>query len=248
MVDTDFVGGGGSSDEECPAVHRDPLTGGFYQVGRHVTDPEILDSLSRHLAIGSDEAVIWQPAELADALAQAATGSYEKGRTGPGQPAFAELLARTQRSAAHLEMRDIYEPDHPGFNDWLKGGSGRVDRTHWTSLVEEAVARGVKMRRARIVSEPVTDYIRWEHMITDVNIKAGEEVRWLPRSQASGLMLPHADFWMFDHRLVRFHYNSGDGTSLKQYEFVSDPRRAAPIVAAFEMVWERAIPHADYKL
>ncbi|RJL21266.1 hypothetical protein D5H75_37660 [Bailinhaonella thermotolerans] len=155
-------------------------------------------------------------------------------------------MARTQRSAVHLEMRDVYEPAHPGFNDWLNGGSGRVDRTPWTSLVEQATARGVRMRRARIVSEPVTDYIAWEHMITDVNIKAGEEVRWLPRRLASGLMLPHADFWMFDNRLVRFHYNAGDGTSLKRYEWVSDPRYVAPVVACFEMVWERAIPHEEY--
>ncbi|WP_243725549.1 DUF6879 family protein [Actinomadura rubrisoli] len=248
MGNPDFVGGGGSGDEECPAVHRDPLTGGFYLVGRQVTDPDVLSGLREHLAIAADEAVIWQPAEMADVLAEAATGNYAQGRQGPGEPTFRELLARTQRSAVHLEMRDTYEPDHPGFNDWLQGGSGRVDRTPWTSLVEEATARGVKMRRARIVSEPPTDYIRWEHMITDVNIAAGEDVRWLPRRQAADLLLPHADFWMFDHRIVRFNYNAGDGTSLKAYEFASDPRRVAPVVAAFEMVWERAIPHEEYKL
>lgn len=153
---TEFVGGvpGGSGDEECPAVHRDPLSGGFYLVGRHITDPEIINGLKRHLPIATDEAVIWQPGEMAQVLVEAATGTYEHGRQGPGEPTFAELLARTRHSAVHLEMRDTYEPDHPGFQDWLRGGSGRVDRTHWTSLVEEAVARGVRMRRARIVSEP----------------------------------------------------------------------------------------------
>ncbi|WP_264159519.1 DUF6879 family protein [Actinomadura rudentiformis] len=33
---------------------------------------------------------------------------------------------------------------------------------------------------------------------------------------------------------------------LEEYEFVSDPRRVAQVVAAFEMVWERAIPHEEY--
>lgn len=168
-------------------------------------------------------------------------------RRGHGVPAFAELLANTRRSAVHLEMRDFYRPS-PGFDDWKAGGSGRTDRSKWVSLVEEAVARGVRMRRARVVSEPVSDYVRWLHMVTDVNIKAGEEVRWLPRRQAWDLMLPGADFWMFDQRLVRFHFDAGDGTMLEEYEFVSDPRRVAQVVAAFEMVWERAVPHEEYRL
>jgi hypothetical protein len=47
-------------------------------------------------------------------------------------------------------------------------------------LVQEVVARGVVMRRAGIVSEPVTDHIRYEHAITPLNLRAGEDVRWLP--------------------------------------------------------------------
>ncbi|MBW8487305.1 hypothetical protein K1Y72_33475 [Actinomadura sp. PM05-2] len=162
-------------------------------------------------------------------------------------PTFAELLANTTRSAVHLEMRDHYQPS-AGFEDWKAGGSGRTDRSRWTSQVQEAIARGVTMRRARIVSEPVSDYIRWEHSVTDVNIEAGEQVRWLPRRRTWDLMLPGADFWMFDQRLVRFHFDAGDGTMLDEYEFVSDPRRIAHVVAAFEMVWERAAPHEKYQV
>ncbi|MFC9971657.1 DUF6879 family protein [Spirillospora sp. NPDC127200] len=248
MDDVDFVGSDpGSEDERCPAVFRHPDTGDFYQQGRLVTDPEVLRSLGKHVALASDEAVVWQPARMADQLAEAAAGTYEKGRQGHGVPTFAELLVGTDRSAVHLEMRDFYRPS-PGYEDWQQGGSGRTDRSRWISLVQEAVSRGVRMRRARVVSEPVSDYIRWEHMVTDVNIKAGEEVRWLPRRQAWDLMLPGADFWMFDQRLVRFHFDAGDGTMLDEYEFVSDPRRVAQVVAAFEMVWERAVPHDGYQI
>ncbi|WP_245668035.1 DUF6879 family protein [Actinomadura macra] len=248
MGDIDFIGSDpDSQDERCPAVFRAPDTGDFYQQGRVVTDPEILKSLGGHVALAADEAVIWQPARMADMLAEAATGSYEQGRAGHGVPAFDELLAGTRRSAVHLEMRDSYG-DSEGFEDWKAGGFGRTDRSRWIGLVKDATARGVRMRRARIVSEPVSDYIRWEHIVTDVNIDAGEEVRWLPRRQTWDLMLPGADFWMFDQRLVRFHFDAGNGNPLEEYEFVSDPRRVAPVVAAFEMVWERAIPHEEYKL
>ncbi|TDD79656.1 hypothetical protein E1293_22785 [Actinomadura darangshiensis] len=160
------------------------------------------------------------------------------------------MLADTQRSAVHLEMRDIYEPDSPDYTNWLEGGpaTGEDDWAAWCDLIGSATQRGVKVRRARIVSEPVSDYIRWEHAITEMNLKAGEEVRWLPRRQTWDLALPGADFWMFDRRLVRFHFDAGNGSPIEnEYEFVSDPRAVVPVVAAFEMVWERAIPHADYQ-
>ncbi|GAA2374643.1 hypothetical protein GCM10010246_81930 [Streptomyces cuspidosporus] len=40
---------------------------------------------------------------------------------------------------------------------------GRRNTAAWVDLVSSAVARGVVVRRARIVSEPVTDCIRYEH-------------------------------------------------------------------------------------
>lgn len=247
MSDLEFVGSDpGSEDEKCPAVFV--TDSGFYFQGKTVTDPVALDSLGEHISLGDDETVVWLPARMAPIIADAVTGTYEEGRTGPGTPTFAELLANAKRSAVHLEMRDTYDPATPAFVDWLSGGSGRSDRSRWKGLVSSAVQRGVRMRRARIVSEPVSDYTRWLHMVTDVNVEAGEEVRWLPRRQAYDLMLPGADLWMFDQRLVRFNFNAGDGTDLGEvYEFTADPKRVAQVVAAFEMVWERAIPHADYK-
>jgi uncharacterized protein DUF6879 len=73
----------------------------------------------------------------------------------------------------------------------------------------------VRFRRARVVSEPLGGYISFEHAITDeVNIAAGEDVRWLPRRRASDLCLLGNDFWLFDEKLTRFSY-SGDGHILE---------------------------------
>ena len=52
---------------------------------------------------------------------------------------------------------------------------------------------------------------------------------------------------MFDHRLVRWNFQRGDGTNPRHYTFSSDPRTIRDIVAAFEIAWDRATPHADYK-
>src|SRR5581483_7992998 len=104
-------------------------------------------------------------------------------------------------SAVHLEMRDVYAvaSEAERFAQWQRTGTIDVDqdarehRQEWMNLVRELTARGVAVRRARIVSEPVTDYIRWEHAITPANLAAGERVSWLPRHRAADLALPGAD-------------------------------------------------------
>jgi hypothetical protein len=168
-------------------------------------------------------------------------------------PSFPELLADCQQSAVHLEMRDVYgvASEVDAFAQWRKTGQSYelTDRASWwnsfTESVESAVARGVRMRRARVVSEPPTEYIKFEHYLTARNLAVGEEVRWLPRSQASDLMLPGNDFWLFDDRLIRFHHFSGDG-DLLDYSFADDAALIARCSEAFEAVWERAVPHDQY--
>ncbi|MEV5611510.1 DUF6879 family protein [Streptomyces sp. NPDC052225] len=169
-------------------------------------------------------------------------------------PTIAELLAQCQRSAVHLEMRDQYgvaaEADE--FRAWLDTGEVDVDPASpswqpWVSLIGEATSRGVTVQRARIVSEPVTDYIRWEHAGTVVNVGAGEQVRWLPRRRASNLALPGNDFWLFDDRVVRWGFFSGAG-ALVGHEVTDDPAVAKLCAEAFAAVWELATPHDQYEI
>lgn len=42
---------------------------------------------------------------------------------------------------------------------------------------------------------------------------AGEDIRWLPRTRAADLILPGADCFVFDHRVVRWNFQNGDGTN-----------------------------------
>jgi hypothetical protein len=96
----------------------------------------------------------------------------------------------------------------------------------------------------------VSEYIRWEHACTHLNVEAGEDIRWLPRTKAADLMLPGADCWVFDNRLIRWNFQRGDSTNPRVYTHThsSDPRAVRDIVAAFHMAWDRAIPHAEYKI
>ena len=243
----DFIGIDEKSPaDKCPAVLVVPGTGDVIQAGRRVTDPATLALLDRHTSIADDEVAIWIPANLKPSLLEALTGTYEPGLEGPGEPAFKDLLASAERSVVHLEARDTYDPTDPAFVKWRQDGDTSYGWGFWIDLVGAAVARGVRFRRLRIVSEPVSDYIRWEHAISYGNVEAGEDLRWLPRHLAYDLPHPVADFFMYDQRLIAYNFTAGDGTDTGRMEYVADPRKILPVVGMFEMLWERGIPHADY--
>ncbi|MEZ0092867.1 hypothetical protein ABH925_004047 [Streptacidiphilus sp. EB129] len=162
--------------------------------------------------------------------------------------AFEGLFRSAQRSAVHLEMRDGYGRD-ADFEEWTSGR--RFDPAErwrsWFDLMAQTTIRGIEVRRARIVSEPVSDYIRFEYDVTSGhNIKSGEQVRWLPRRLASDLALPGNDYWLFDGETVLFNHFAGDGTMTGE-ELVTEVRTVALCSVAFEAVWQRAIPHEDYR-
>ncbi|WP_199847929.1 DUF6879 family protein [Streptomyces dysideae] len=169
------------------------------------------------------------------------------------QPPARNALAKAQRSAVHLEMRDGYMLDDPEFIAWQQGKRPNpADRSSWWGgwhdAVRDAVARGVVVRRARIVSEPVSDYVRYEYDGTFTNIAAGELVRWLPRRKVTDLALPGTDFWVFDDAQALFHHFTGDGQLDEDgREYTDDPARVKLCADAFEAVWQRAIPHEEYR-
>ncbi|MCF2531767.1 DUF6879 family protein [Yinghuangia soli] len=154
-----------------------------------------------------------------------------------------------RRSAVHLEMRDAYMLDE-AYDDWQAGRLfDPAERwPEWTALMASTTGRGVAIRRARIVSEPVSDYIRYEHSVTTThNVGGGEQVRWLPRRRATDIPLPGNDFWLFDGETLAVNHFSGDGDWL-DVEVTEDPAVVKLCAEAFESVWERAVPHAEYRL
>ena len=164
-------------------------------------------------------------------------------------PPFEDLLRACTVSAVHLELRDVYTPSDPWFQAWLTGNRGEFERRlvrPWLDLIREVTGRGVLVRRARVISEPVTEYIAFEHATTESNVAAGEQVRWLPRRGSSDLLLPGNDCWVFDNQRVQFNYFSGRGDFLAA-ELSDDPVVVKQCAAAFEAVWERAVPHGEYQ-
>jgi hypothetical protein len=163
---------------------------------------------------------------------------------------FADLLDACSRTAFKLEFRDGYMTGDPGYKAWEAGDLDTAIaayRDH-SERIRAAVERGVAIRRVRVISVPVSAYIRFEHAVTDgVNIAAGELIRWLPRRHASDLALPGNDAWVFDDRVVQFGHFAGDGSFLAN-EVTEAPEVVKLCSSAFHAAWARAIDHADFSL
>ncbi|MFI9591032.1 DUF6879 family protein [Nonomuraea sp. NPDC052265] len=166
------------------------------------------------------------------------------------KPTFAELLADCTASAVHLEIHDAHQTTDPGFLAFQAGQDfvNRDQARAWVDVVSSAVARGVAVRRARIISEPVSDYTRYMHAVAPAfQLAAGEQLRWLPRHVASALPVPSAPFWVFDDRLVRFSVYDGFGDVIG-HQFSEDPAVVEVCARAFNAVWNLALPHDEYRL
>jgi hypothetical protein len=163
---------------------------------------------------------------------------------------FDELLANCTRTAFKLELRDQYMTGDPGYVAWQAGDLDRTVELYagWTALARDAVQRGIQIKRARIVSEPVSEYISFEQAVTSrVNAAAGELIRWVPRQRVSDLALPGNDVWIFDDSVLQFCFFAGDG-QFTGNDVSSDPEVVKLCVSAFEAAWERGVDHDQYSL
>lgn len=168
---------------------------------------------------------------------------------------------RTRLSACavgifHLELRDSYAVDgeRSAFTRWLAGepeteAEIAARRDGWGALVRSIARRGGTVRRVRVVTEPVSDYIRWEREGTALNIEMGEDVRWLPRHQLpAGLVFPvdGNDWWLVDDDQVIVGYFDGSGRPSSR-ELITDPGVVADCVRVRDLLWRLGISHADYR-
>ncbi len=165
---------------------------------------------------------------------------------------WGKLLSSCRQSASHLEMRDTYDADDEQERLQRFLATGQRDheaeypqRRAWLEAVRRVTAAGVRVRRVRLVSEPISDYIRFEHAGAGATIESGEDLRWLPRRLAYGIVAPVNDFWLLDGERVVFNNFDGNGRPLGQV-MTSDPAIAELCRDSFAAAWKAAIPHHEY--
>ncbi|MEV4434474.1 DUF6879 family protein [Streptomyces sp. NPDC049585] len=163
-----------------------------------------------------------------------------------------KLFESFERDAFHLELRDDYGSpveDTP-YARWQRGEPDDYAWLDpWITLMKRVTGEGKTVRRVRVISEPHSQYVRWEHSLTRLNIEAGEDIRWLPRHQVPDpLVFPVSgnDWWLYDDRLLAVGHFSEDGRVLGS-ELIDDPATVAECVKVRDTLWSVAIPHGEYK-
>ncbi|MBZ3906770.1 DUF6879 family protein [Streptomyces griseiscabiei] len=163
-----------------------------------------------------------------------------------------ELFTSFERDAFHLELRDDYGSpieDTP-YARWQRGEPDDYAWLGpWTGLMKRVTSEGKTVRRVRVITEPHSPYIGWEHSLTHLNQKAGEDIRWLPRHQVTdGLTLPvdGNDWWLYDDRLLAVGHFDSEGRVLGS-EIIKDMDIVAECVRIRDLFWTAAIPHAAYE-
>lgn len=128
-----------------------------------------------------------------------------------------DLCRGIKRSFVHLETRDSYgtEVELPHMAKWRRGESDdHAWLGWWLEMLQGHRAAGRSCRRARVVSIPLSDYQQWTINHVELIINAGEDIRYVPRSQLVDVVLPGSgDFYVFDDDLALFLHYAGNGTN-----------------------------------
>jgi hypothetical protein len=120
------------------------------------------------------------------------------------------LLQNFRRSAFRLETLERYTVPQEAewFATWRRTGKLpelTPENDSWLRMVRDHTRAGRVMQRVRVVSNPLTDYERFELALFPPSLEAGEDIRVISRSA----IRVSEDFWLFDSQTaVMLRYDS----------------------------------------
>lgn len=160
---------------------------------------------------------------------------------------FAALFPTVQRSSWRWECQGWYAVDMPDVDRWLRREPAietDEDRS-WIDYISSLHAAAIPFRRVRMITEPITDYLRWMLTTSDRNVAAGEDIRWIDQRQVVDLGPPDYDFYIFDDdRVVILRFDPAK--ELVGVELDDSPDIVEQHQQWRDHVWPLATPHADY--
>jgi hypothetical protein len=160
---------------------------------------------------------------------------------------FVALFDTIGRSSWRWECQGHYAVDEPQVDLWRTGQphEDTDDDRAWFGYVDGLRRRGIPFERVRMLTEPLTTYLRWMLATTHRNVDAGEDIRWITQSKARELGMPDYDFYILDDdRLVILRFD--DDTVLLGADVTDDPDAVARHQEWRSLVWRHAVPHREY--
>ncbi|WP_405860015.1 hypothetical protein OG407_20530 [Streptomyces sp. NBC_01515] len=146
-----------------------------------------------------------------------------------------------QQEAWSLETLPVYrvQQEEEAIRRFLAGEPVTRGATQpWFDRVEAYAAGGRRVGRVHIVTQPLTDYLRFEFEYYRHTVEAGEAVRILDVTRRPNPLAGVQDFWMFDRsQIVLMHYER-DGTQISRemYEGAPEPFQEYQRIALVESV------------
>jgi hypothetical protein len=128
---------------------------------------------------------------------------------------LAQLLDSFRSSAFRLETLQAYSvPQEAEMISAFRRGEAvsPPDGHPWLKRVREATITGRQMQRVRIVSYPLSEYVRFEMSLYPHSVASGEDIRIAeacPELEACNL-----DFWLFDDSIAVVLQYDNDGRFL----------------------------------
>lgn len=158
------------------------------------------------------------------------------------------LLRSFKRSAFRMETRDTYalSYEQADFEQFLAGTPTPPPELEWwrpwLDEIAQLTAEGKTVSRVRLLSEPPTDYQRWEMWAAPWHSHAGERIGYMPRSRAEqlGILLTH-DWWLLDdERVIAMWFtNAGE---VSDRELITEPGTVARFCAWRDLAVQNATP------
>ena len=168
---------------------------------------------------------------------------------------YFDLFAQSKTSSAvfrweglqHYQV-DYDEPSWRAFRDGTARPNRSVATDPWLARIAATTLAGKRWERIRYVTEPLTEYTRWELLAYGESGPAGEQISIITDLPEQVALLP--DFWAFDGQdevdrfAIVMHYSySGEPV---EFELRQDPGELTALYHAADQLREYAIGLNDY--
>jgi len=164
---------------------------------------------------------------------------------------FGSMFNNFKKTAFRLEALQKYTV--PSEDQWIRdftsGKDYYLDAEHaeWVSLVRKNTGAGKFMSRVHFITEPLSEYVRFEILwgYRD-NVQAGEDVRLLPALDNEWpSSIERRDYWLFDSKLVVAMIYDADGRFLG-IEQTTEPKSVNQYLELTDMLLATSIPYRTY--
>lgn len=132
----------------------------------------------------------------------------------------------------------------------FREGTPRPERSvrtsPWLQRIAATTMAGKSWRRLHLISEPLSEYLRYELIGYGESCACGEQIRLAyPPDEGPALV----DFWLFDSATsgafaVRMHYS--DHGEILGYDRVDGPHGVAALETVRDLVWSRSWSLAEH--